>query len=86
MDDALARTGPRTPEESGDFPSAPPFAHKRHSAIRFGQNPRRSKSNRSTAWLTGTGRGIDFGDGIRRHPTQLHEIGFATLLACGLTR
>ena len=26
--------------------------------------------------------GIDFGDGIRRHPTQLYEIGFLLLLAC----
>jgi phosphatidylglycerol---prolipoprotein diacylglyceryl transferase len=30
--------------------------------------------------------GIDFGDGIRRHPTQLYEIAFAGLLAWALAR
>jgi phosphatidylglycerol---prolipoprotein diacylglyceryl transferase len=33
----------------------------------------------TTAWT-----GIDFGDGIRRHPTQLYEIVFLILLACVL--
>jgi prolipoprotein diacylglyceryltransferase len=28
--------------------------------------------------------GVDFGDGIPRHPTQLYEIGFLALLACAL--
>jgi phosphatidylglycerol---prolipoprotein diacylglyceryl transferase len=28
--------------------------------------------------------GIDFGDGIPRHPTQLYEVGFLALLAIGL--
>jgi prolipoprotein diacylglyceryltransferase len=28
--------------------------------------------------------GVDFGDGIPRHPTQLYEIAFLLLLACGL--
>ncbi|MDB5296123.1 MAG: Prolipoprotein diacylglyceryltransferase [Phycisphaerales bacterium] len=28
--------------------------------------------------------GVDFGDGVRRHPTQLYEIGFLLLLAVGL--
>ena len=30
--------------------------------------------------------GVDFGDGIRRHPTQLYEIAFLLLLATILTR
>ncbi len=30
--------------------------------------------------------GVDFGDGIPRHPTQLYEIAFAALLAAGLRR
>lgn len=30
--------------------------------------------------------GVDFGDGIPRHPTQLYEIGFAALLLWGLHR
>jgi len=30
--------------------------------------------------------GVDFGDGIPRHPTQLYEIAFATPLAWGLHR
>lgn len=30
--------------------------------------------------------GIDFGDGIRRHPTQLYEVAFLMLLAGGLLR
>lgn len=30
--------------------------------------------------------GVDFGDGIARHPTQLYEIAFAALLAWGLHR
>jgi phosphatidylglycerol---prolipoprotein diacylglyceryl transferase len=28
--------------------------------------------------------GVDFGDGIPRHPTQLYEVGFLVLLAIGL--
>jgi prolipoprotein diacylglyceryltransferase len=28
--------------------------------------------------------GVDFGDGVRRHPTQLYEIGFLVLLAAAL--
>jgi prolipoprotein diacylglyceryltransferase len=28
--------------------------------------------------------GVDFGDGIPRHPTQLYEVGFLALLAIGL--
>jgi prolipoprotein diacylglyceryltransferase len=30
--------------------------------------------------------GIDFGDGVARHPTQLYEIGFLALLGLALTR
>lgn len=30
--------------------------------------------------------GIDFGDGVRRHPTQLYEIAFLAALACLLAR
>lgn len=30
--------------------------------------------------------GLDFGDGVRRHPTQLYEIAFIALLAAGLHR
>lgn len=37
--------------------------------------------NATTLWL-----GIDFGDGIPRHPTQLYEILFLVLLAATLTR
>ncbi|MCX7570260.1 prolipoprotein diacylglyceryl transferase [Tumebacillus sp. DT12] len=33
-----------------------------------------------TTWITG----IDFGDGVLRHPTQLYEIAFLWLLAGGL--
>lgn len=33
-----------------------------------------------TSWLTG----VDFGDGITRHPTQLYEIAFLLLLSLGL--
>lgn len=35
-----------------------------------------------TAWFTG----VDFGDGIKRHPTQAYEIVFLGLLAFGLFR
>lgn len=34
----------------------------------------------ATTWVTG----IDFGDGIRRHPTQLYEIGFLIILIIAL--
>nr|WP_263327930.1 prolipoprotein diacylglyceryl transferase [Neobacillus sp. Marseille-Q6967] len=34
----------------------------------------------ATNWVTG----IDFGDGIRRHPTQLYEIGFLLILISAL--
>ena len=33
-----------------------------------------------TKWVTG----VDFGDGIPRHPTQLYEIFFLILLGCAL--
>jgi len=37
--------------------------------------------NPTTLWM-----GVDFGDGIRRHPTQLYEIAFLLLLIGALTR
>ncbi|WP_075981625.1 prolipoprotein diacylglyceryl transferase [Bacillus massilinigeriensis] len=36
----------------------------------------------STNWITG----IDFGDGVRRHPTQLYEFIFLLILILALTR
>jgi phosphatidylglycerol:prolipoprotein diacylglycerol transferase len=33
-----------------------------------------------TSWVTG----VDFGDGVRRHPTQLYDIAFLTLLGAVL--
>lgn len=41
-------------------------------------------SDRTYGIATSLPWGVDFGDGITRHPTQLYEIGFLVILFCGL--
>ena len=43
-------------------------------------------SDNTHGLATGSTWGVDFGDGIRRHPTQLYEIVFLILLALFVTR
>jgi prolipoprotein diacylglyceryltransferase len=42
--------------------------------------PDHTYGNPTSLWI-----GVDFGDGVPRHPTQIYEIAFLLLLACGLT-
>jgi phosphatidylglycerol---prolipoprotein diacylglyceryl transferase len=43
-------------------------------------------SDRTYGMATSLPWGVDFGDGIARHPTQLYEVGFLVLLFFGLWR
>ncbi len=43
-------------------------------------------SDRTYGIATSLPWGVDFGDGIARHPTQLYEVGFLVLLFLGLQR